>query len=85
MMQLLLFSFFILKSQDELEDKENLEDEMPDIYPRRKLESNWDRYEELEKEEVNDDVPVQRGSDYHVLLSSAGKRCCFHLLITAVW
>ncbi|XP_036437798.1 cell death regulator Aven [Colossoma macropomum] len=60
------------RGQDEQDNKENLEEEMPDIYSRRKLESNWDRYEESEKEEVNDGVPVQRGTDYHVLLSSAG-------------
>ncbi|KAI4872392.1 hypothetical protein NFI96_029863, partial [Prochilodus magdalenae] len=60
------------QGQDEQDNKENLEEEMPDIYSRRKLESNWDRYEELEKEEVNDGVPIQRGTDYHVLLSSAG-------------
>ncbi|MCI4389511.1 hypothetical protein PGIGA_G00098890 [Pangasianodon gigas] len=63
---------FFRRGQDEQEDKENTEDEMPAIYSRRKLESNWDRYEESEKEEVNDDVPVQRGTDYHVLLTSAG-------------
>ncbi|KAK3541912.1 hypothetical protein QTP86_008102 [Hemibagrus guttatus] len=61
-----------LEGQDEQDDKENTEDEMPAIYSRRKLESNWDRYEKSEKEEVNDDVPVQRGTDYHVLLTSAG-------------
>ncbi|XP_053470537.1 cell death regulator Aven [Ictalurus furcatus] len=60
------------RGQDEHDDKENAEDEMPAIYSRRKLESNWDRYKESEKEEVNDDVPVQRGTDYHVLLTSAG-------------
>ncbi|KAI5611302.1 cell death regulator Aven, partial [Silurus asotus] len=63
--------------RDEQDDKENTEDEMPAIFSRRKLESNWDRYEESEKKEVNDDVPVQRGTDYHVLLSSAGKNRAF--------
>ncbi|KAL7871672.1 hypothetical protein SRHO_G00066550 [Serrasalmus rhombeus] len=63
---------FFSRGQDEQDNKENLEEEMPDIYSRRKLESNWDRYEESEKEEVNDGIPVQRGTDYHVLLSSAG-------------
>ncbi|KAF5908446.1 cell death regulator Aven [Clarias magur] len=63
---------FYRRGQDEQDDKENNEDEMPAVYSRRKLESNWDRYAETEKDEVNDDVPVQRGTDYHVLLSSAG-------------
>ncbi|KAF7690348.1 cell death regulator Aven [Silurus meridionalis] len=63
---------FVRRGQDEQDDKENTEDEMPAIFSRRKLESNWDRYEESEKKEVNDDVPAQRGTDYHVLLSSAG-------------
>lgn len=72
----------IFKGQDEQDDKEIAEDEMPAVYSRRKLQSNWDRYEESEKEEVNDDVPVQRGTDYHVLLTSAGKCCSFHLFIT---
>ncbi|XP_076849235.1 cell death regulator Aven isoform X2 [Brachyhypopomus gauderio] len=62
----------LLLGQDDENDKENYEEEISDVYPRRKLESNWDRYEESEKEEVNDGVPVQRGTDYHVLLSSAG-------------
>lgn len=75
---------FFFKGQDEHDDKENAEDEMPAIYSRRKLESNWDRYKESEKEEVNDDVPVHRGTDYHVLLTSAGKSCAFHMLITRV-
>ncbi|XP_026854762.2 cell death regulator Aven isoform X2 [Electrophorus electricus] len=60
------------RGQDDENEKENYEEEISDIYSRRKLESNWDRYEESEKEEVNDGVPVQRGTDYHVLLSSAG-------------
>lgn len=47
--------------------------EEDNTFNRRKLESNWDRYEESEKEETNEDVPAQRGTDYHVLLTSAGK------------
>ncbi|KAK1796033.1 hypothetical protein P4O66_009133 [Electrophorus voltai] len=62
------------RGQDDENEKENYEEEISDIYSRRKLESNWDRYEESEKEEVNDGVPVQRGTDYHVLLSSAVER-----------
>lgn len=44
-----------------------------EVFSRRKLESNWDRYEESERKESDDDVPTQRGTDYHVLLESAGK------------
>ncbi|XP_056336574.1 cell death regulator Aven [Danio aesculapii] len=61
------------RNQDEHDDKENVEDmEDDNTFNRRKLESNWDRYEESEKEEMNEDVPAQRGTDYHVLLTSAG-------------
>lgn len=42
------------------------------MFSRRKLESNWDRYEESERQEPDDDTPAQRGTDYHVLLESAG-------------
>nr|XP_005160816.1 cell death regulator Aven isoform X1 [Danio rerio] len=61
------------RNQDEPDDKENVEDmEEDNTFNRRKLESNWDRYKESEKEEMNEDVPAQRGTDYHVLLTSAG-------------
>lgn len=43
------------------------------MFSRRKLESNWDRYEESERQEPDDDTPSQRGADYHVLLQSAGE------------
>ncbi|XP_074541850.1 cell death regulator Aven [Halichoeres trimaculatus] len=43
-----------------------------EVFSRRKLESNWDRYAESEKQEPEDDTPTQRGTDYHVLLESAG-------------
>nr|XP_019953116.1 PREDICTED: cell death regulator Aven [Paralichthys olivaceus] len=43
-----------------------------EVFSRRKLESNWDRYEASEKQEPDDDTPTQRGTDYHVLLESAG-------------
>ncbi|XP_056150404.1 cell death regulator Aven isoform X2 [Lampris incognitus] len=48
------------------------EDEGVETFSRRKLESNWDRYKESEKVEPDDDMPTQRGTDYHVLLESAG-------------
>ncbi|TNM94654.1 hypothetical protein fugu_017413 [Takifugu bimaculatus] len=41
-------------------------------FSRRKLESNWDRYEQSEKPDSGDDIPTRRGTDYHVLLESAG-------------
>ncbi|XP_016085518.1 cell death regulator Aven-like [Sinocyclocheilus grahami] len=60
------------RNQDD-NDKENFEQEEEDnTFSRRKLESNWDRYKESEKEEIHEDVPAQRGTDYHVLLTSAG-------------
>ncbi|XP_058468929.1 cell death regulator Aven [Solea solea] len=43
-----------------------------ETFSRRKLESNWDRYQESERQEPDDDMPTQRGTDYHVLLESAG-------------
>ncbi|XP_050995541.1 cell death regulator Aven [Labeo rohita] len=61
------------RHQDDQDNKENFEQEEEDhSFSRRKLESNWDRYEETEKEEINEDVPSQRGTDYQVLLTSAG-------------
>ncbi|XP_037100574.1 cell death regulator Aven [Syngnathus acus] len=45
------------------------------VFSRRKLESNWDRYEDSEKQEIPDNMPTIRGTDYHVLLGSAGD--CF--------
>ncbi|XP_067273633.1 cell death regulator Aven [Pseudorasbora parva] len=61
------------RNQDDHENKENYEEVEEDkTFSRRKLESNWDRYKESEKEEINEDVPTQRGTDYHVLLTSAG-------------
>ena len=49
------------------------EDAVEEFFSRRKLESNWDRYAESEKQEPDDGTPAQRGTDYHVLLGSAGK------------
>ncbi|KAG7283036.1 hypothetical protein CRUP_012929 [Coryphaenoides rupestris] len=49
------------------------EDEEVQVFSRRKLQSNWDRYLESEREEPTpDDTPTVRGTDYHVLLESAG-------------
>ncbi|KAI1897306.1 hypothetical protein AGOR_G00081960 [Albula goreensis] len=48
------------------------EDEVCETFSRRKLESNWDRYEAEEKEQLQNEGPTQRGADYHALLGSAG-------------
>ncbi|XP_053192848.1 cell death regulator Aven [Scomber japonicus] len=59
------------RGQDD-EDNFHEEDDRMEVFSRRKLESNWDRYAESEKEEPTDDTPAHRGTDYHVLLESAG-------------
>nr|XP_056707741.1 cell death regulator Aven [Euleptes europaea] len=41
-------------------------------YSRRKVVSNWHRYEDAEKETQSDSSESQRGTDFSVLLSSAG-------------
>ncbi|KAJ7344880.1 hypothetical protein JRQ81_000830 [Phrynocephalus forsythii] len=41
-------------------------------YSRRKVVSNWHRYEDSEKEIQNNSAESQRGTDFSVLLSSAG-------------
>ncbi|XP_027781735.2 cell death regulator Aven [Marmota flaviventris] len=41
-------------------------------YSRRKIISNWDRYQDTEKEINNEIGESQRGTDFSVLLSSAG-------------
>lgn len=58
---------------------DNFEEALHDVevFSRRKLESNWDRYEESERQGPDDDVPNQRGTDYHVLLESAGRSLSF--------
>ena len=62
----------LFKGQDEADNFQE-EDERMEVFSRRKLESNWDRYEESERQEPDDDMPTRRGADYHVLLGSAGK------------
>ncbi|XP_014443958.1 cell death regulator Aven [Tupaia chinensis] len=42
------------------------------IYSKRKIVSNWDRYQDIEKEVNNESGESQRGTDFSVLLSSAG-------------
>lgn len=41
-------------------------------YSKRKIVSNWDRYQDTEKEVDNESGESQRGTDFSVLLSSAG-------------
>lgn len=41
-------------------------------YSRRKIVSNWDRYQDSEKEVAKEGGESQRGTDFSVLLSSAG-------------
>ncbi|KAJ8274942.1 hypothetical protein COCON_G00095670 [Conger conger] len=53
-------------------DSQDQEDEGFQTFSRRKLESNWDRYEAEEKEKLQEEGPTQRGADYHALLGSAG-------------
>ncbi|KAL3979554.1 hypothetical protein ACER0C_018104 [Sarotherodon galilaeus] len=62
---------FHQRDQDE-GDSYQEDDDSTEVFSRRKLESNWDRYEESERPEPDDDTPTQRGTDYHVLLASAG-------------
>ncbi|KAG8449568.1 hypothetical protein GDO86_016280, partial [Hymenochirus boettgeri] len=40
-------------------------------FSKRKITSNWERYEEAEKESESETKVLQRGEDYNVLLSSA--------------
>ncbi|NWX99276.1 AVEN regulator, partial [Nothoprocta ornata] len=54
---------------DESREEEGKEDLKS--YSRRKIVSNWSRYEDAERE--NDSAESQRGTDFNVLLSSAGK------------
>ncbi|NXA31784.1 AVEN regulator, partial [Eudromia elegans] len=61
--------------EDDDDDESREEEEKEDVksYSRRKIVSNWSRYEDAEREGQNDDAETQRGTDFHVLLSSAGK------------
>uniref|UniRef100_UPI0037E734D9 cell death regulator Aven isoform X2 n=1 Tax=Semicossyphus pulcher TaxID=241346 RepID=UPI0037E734D9 len=59
------------RDRDEGDDFQE-EADRKEVFSRRKLESNWDRYAASERKEPEDDAPTQRGTDYHVLLESAG-------------
>ncbi|XP_027314650.1 cell death regulator Aven [Anas platyrhynchos] len=59
---------------DDDDDTESREEEEREVksYSRRKIFSNWSRYEDAEKEGQNECGESQRGTDFSVLLSSAG-------------
>lgn len=66
----------MLSPQGDGDDEKNVpeeEEEVTGMFSRRKLESNWDRYEDVEKVECEDDMPTCRGTDFDVLLAAAGK------------
>ncbi|XP_065403783.1 cell death regulator Aven isoform X1 [Macaca fascicularis] len=46
-------------------------------YSKRKIVSNWDRYQDIEKEVNNESGESQRGTDFSVLLSSAETGACY--------
>ncbi|XP_030740766.1 cell death regulator Aven [Echinops telfairi] len=48
------------------------ENEDQGTYSKRKIVSNWDRYQDTEKGAENESGESQRGTDFSVLLSSAG-------------
>lgn len=55
------------------------ENEEQGNYSKRKIVSNWDRYQDTEKEVDNESGESQRGTDFSVLLSSAGMHSnCLH-------
>ncbi|KAM9012831.1 cell death regulator Aven isoform 2-T2 [Ara ararauna] len=61
-----------VEEDDDTESQEEEEKEELKSYSRRKIVSNWSRYEDTEKEGQNEHGETQRGTDFSVLLSSAG-------------
>ncbi|XP_055667384.1 cell death regulator Aven isoform X1 [Falco peregrinus] len=61
-----------VEDDDDTESQEEEEKEKLKSYSRRKIFSNWSRYEDTEKEGQSERGESQRGTDFHVLLSSAG-------------
>ncbi|NXP47168.1 AVEN regulator, partial [Heliornis fulica] len=61
-----------VEDDDDTESQEEEVKEELKSYSRRKISSNWGRYEETEKEEQGECAESQRGTDFSVLLSSAG-------------
>ncbi|NXP22534.1 AVEN regulator, partial [Scytalopus superciliaris] len=59
---------------EEDDDTESRQEEKEEVksYSRRKILSNWSRYEDAEKEGQSECGESQRGTDFSVLLSSAG-------------
>ncbi|NXK08528.1 AVEN regulator, partial [Herpetotheres cachinnans] len=62
-----------VEEDDDTESREEEEKEELKSYSRRKIFSNWSRYEDTEKEGQSERGESQRGTDFNVLLSSAGK------------
>lgn len=62
-----------VEEDDDTESREEEEKEELKSYSRRKIFSNWSRYEDTEKEGQSECGESQRGTDFSVLLSSAGK------------
>lgn len=62
-----------VEEDDDTESREEEEKEELKSYSRRKIFSNWSRYEDTEKEGQSERGESQRGTDFSVLLSSAGK------------
>lgn len=63
------------------------ENEEQGNYSKRKIVSNWDRYQDTEKEVDNESGESQRGTDFSVLLSSAGMnpRCSLLSAMKVAW
>ncbi|NWV42305.1 AVEN regulator, partial [Grantiella picta] len=61
-----------VEEDDDTESRHEEEKEEVKCYSRRKVFSNWSRYEDTEKEGQSECGESQRGSDFSVLLSSAG-------------
>ncbi|NXA14950.1 AVEN regulator, partial [Sapayoa aenigma] len=62
-----------VEEDDDTKSQQEEEKEEVKSYSRRKIFSNWSRYEDTEKEEQRERGESQRGTDFSVLLSSAGK------------
>ncbi|XP_054054027.1 cell death regulator Aven isoform X2 [Rissa tridactyla] len=61
-----------VEEDDDIESREEEQKEELKSYSRRKIFSNWSRYEDTEKEGQSERGESQRGTDFNVLLSSAG-------------
>ncbi|NXW36630.1 AVEN regulator, partial [Phaetusa simplex] len=61
-----------VEEDDDIESREEEQKEELKSYSRRKIFSNWSRYEDTEKEGQSEHGEPQRGTDFNVLLSSAG-------------